>query len=483
MTPGPQPAGDRSILANRYELKSVIGRGSFGEVYDASDVLSGARVVVKLFTATDERAREAFEAESRAASRLNHPNVVKLLEWGDHEGQNYLVWEYVAGESLATILKQGALPLPSVVQLGMAIAGALERAHAVAILHRDVKPTNVLIPGWPDTPRFENAKLLDFGVAGDIGHDDGKTRVGMIYGTPLYMSPEQVRGEAQSAATDVYGLGLLLYEAVTGSRLWRGRDAVELIRDILSGAVEERLDGVPPKLRPLILACVARDVKARPSMAQVGATLREMGGAVPEVPVSAVAAPAPKLAVPGAPVAQKPGRPTFAILVGLALLLAVAAASVAVFWTGMRAGLLVAGGLVLVVAGVSAGYLVRVWLGDAKAKLGDDAFAIATGAKERLDVTQTIAVQLNELVTNLRALDQRILAGTVALMLNEYQQASEAKDRQAALMNVVALSEKLTLSLSPWYVRYKDVIASAVAVAGAVSGLLTAYNGIYGGHK
>jgi flagellar basal body-associated protein FliL len=149
----------------------------------------------------------------------------------------------------------------------------------------------------------------------------------------------------------------------------------------------------------------------------------------------------------------------------------------------MRAGLLVAGGVILVVAGVSAGYLVRVWLGEAKTKLGDDAFAIATGAKERLDVTQTIAVQLNELVTNLQALDQRILAGTVALMLNEYQQASEAKDRQAALMNVVALSEKLMVSLSPWYVRYKDAIASAVAVAGAVSGLLTAYNGIYGGHK
>jgi hypothetical protein len=124
----------------------------------------------------------------------------------------------------------------------------------------------------------------------------------------------------------------------------------------------------------------------------------------------------------------------------------------------------------------------RGWLGR-RSSTKDQAYDLALGAKTRVDLTATIALQLDDLICRIRALDEQILAGSVALMLDEYSRATDAKDRQSALMNVVTLSEKLAQRLSPWYVRYKDVIASAVALLGAVSGLLTTINALRGPHK
>jgi hypothetical protein len=128
-------------------------------------------------------------------------------------------------------------------------------------------------------------------------------------------------------------------------------------------------------------------------------------------------------------------------------------------------------------ASVAIGFLLRNWLGS-KSQVKSQAYELVFGAKARTDLTATIAVQLDELVSKLSRLDERILAGSVALMLNEYGTATDAKDRQAALMNVVALSEKLAVRLSPWYERYKEIIASAVALMGGVSGLVTALNSL-----
>jgi len=140
------------------------------------------------------------------------------------------------------------------------------------------------------------------------------------------------------------------------------------------------------------------------------------------------------------------------------------------------------GGLLLMVESIAAGFWLRKWLGK-KSEAKDQALDLALGAKASVDLTATIAVQLDELVTRLQGLDQKILAGTVALMLQEYGRATEAKDRQAALMNVVTLSEKLTQRLSPWYVRHKEVIVSGIAVLGAFSGLLAAITSLLNLHK
>src|SRR5262249_30262 len=138
--------------------------------------------------------------------------------------------------------------------------------------------------------------------------------------------------------------------------------------------------------------------------------------------------------------------------------------------------------LLLMVASIAAGLWLRKWLGE-KSAVKDQAVDLNLGAKARVDLTATIAVQVNELVTRLHGLDEQILAGTVGLSLQEYGRATEAKGEQAALMNVVTLSEKLTQRLSPWYVRYKEVIASAVAVLGAMSGLLAAITSLLNLHK
>ena len=149
---------------------------------------------------------------------------------------------------------------------------------------------------------------------------------------------------------------------------------------------------------------------------------------------------------------------------------------------GVGRGLALFGGLLLIWASITGAFCLRGWLGR-RSSTKDQAYDLALGAKTRVDLTATIALQLDDLICRIRALDEQILAGSVALMLDEYSRATDAKDRQSALMNVVTLSEKLAQRLSPWYVRYKDVIASAVALLGAVSGLLTTINALRGPHK
>jgi hypothetical protein len=133
-------------------------------------------------------------------------------------------------------------------------------------------------------------------------------------------------------------------------------------------------------------------------------------------------------------------------------------------------------------ASIAGGFWLRKWLGS-RSSVKAEAYDLVLGAKARVDLSATIALQLDDLVAKLRGLDERILAGTVALMLDEYGRATDTKDRQAALMNVVALSEKLANRLSPWYERYKEAIASGVAVIGGISGLLTAISSLLGAHK
>ncbi len=232
-----QPA--QSVL--HYRIVEKIGQGGMGEIYQADDLKLGRRVAIKLLppdTAQDVQAKERFLREARAASALNHPNIVIIHAIEESDGLNFIVMEYVEGESLWTRILRGPIELTQVLDWGVQIADALDAAHAVGLIHRDIKCSNILI-----TPRGQ-AKVLDFGLAKMIGpmpSDSDTAAVTMllrltspevIVGTVDYMSPEQVRGEALDGRSDIFSLGIVLYQAAAGILPFNGPSVISIMHEI-----------------------------------------------------------------------------------------------------------------------------------------------------------------------------------------------------------------------------------------------------------
>ena len=220
-----------------YEILEEAGSGGMGRVYKARDTRLGRTVAIKVLCAEFSN---RLWAEGRAISALNHPHVCALHDVGDQDGTAYLVMEYVEGESLAALIGRGALPIQSVLRYGAEIADALSEAHAQGIVHRDLKPANVMVTS-------SGVKVLDFGVAQMA--DEQETTFGGVAGTAAYMSPSQWNGNPADARTDVYALGLLLYEMLTGRRYCEG--PVALPAD------------VPAGLADLIERCLRADAASR----------------------------------------------------------------------------------------------------------------------------------------------------------------------------------------------------------------------------
>ncbi len=222
-------------LLLHYRIQSKLGQGGMGEIYLAEDTKLRRMAAIKVLSpnvSTDENAKKRFLQEARSASALNHPNIVTIYAIEDTEDLRFIVMEYVHGETLKERLNRGPLTLKQLIDLGIQIADAVGAAHSIGIIHRDLKPANVLI-----TPR-EQAKVLDFGISKMISLDANDladsncltlvseslnavsdlrlTQTGMVMGTVQYMSPEQTRGETLDLRTDVFSLGCLLYEAITG---------------------------------------------------------------------------------------------------------------------------------------------------------------------------------------------------------------------------------------------------------------------------
>jgi serine/threonine protein kinase/tetratricopeptide (TPR) repeat protein len=224
-------------IVGSYQLSSLLGAGGMGDVYLAHDTKLDRSVAVKFLSpelaANPDRLRR-FHQEARAASSLNHPHIVVVHDFGDLDGRPYMVTEFVEGETLRTRLRQGALPTRQVVDIAIQIAGALAAAHARGLVHRDVKPDNVMVR--PDG----YVKVLDFGLAKLVAADraerpdsEPRTQPGMVIGTPRYMSPEQARGLELNARSDVWSFGVLLYELVAGFPPFDGATAADAIAAIL----------------------------------------------------------------------------------------------------------------------------------------------------------------------------------------------------------------------------------------------------------
>jgi non-specific serine/threonine protein kinase/serine/threonine-protein kinase len=264
------------LVAERYELGPILGRGGMATVYAGTDRRLEREVAVKLLhaeMAARPDVRRRFEAEARAAAGLAHPNVVAVFDTGEHAGVPYIVMERLPGETLADLLAAGRLAPERVKAVADDVLAALEVAHSAGIVHRDVKPSNILITADGD------AKVADFGIAKRVDADP--TSAGHLFGTPAYLGPERLAGAAATPRSDLYSLGVVLYEALAGTKPFTGDGALSLADAIQSGAYVALGDVRPdldPRLSDTIERSMARDAAERfPSAAAMAAALAREG--------------------------------------------------------------------------------------------------------------------------------------------------------------------------------------------------------------
>ena len=234
---------------SRYKIVAKLGGGGMGVVYDAEDTELGRHVAVRFLpgeSTPSPETIERFKREARAASALEHPHICAVYDVGVHDGQPFLVMERLKGQSLKHAISDEPLPLDRVLALGEQIADALDAAHRAGIVHRDLKPTNLFVTQRGD------AKILDFGLAkmgagvSGVGvtadaltiAGDFLTEAGTTLGTAAYMSPEQARGETVDARSDLFSLGVVLFEMATGRLPWPGESTAELFASILRSEPE-----------------------------------------------------------------------------------------------------------------------------------------------------------------------------------------------------------------------------------------------------
>jgi eukaryotic-like serine/threonine-protein kinase len=271
-----------TLLGNRYRLGERIAAGGMGAVYRAVDETLGRQVAVKALRrelADDPTFLERFRREARAAAGLSHPGVAGIYDYGEVGGQPFIVMELVEGETLAErVAAEGRLPWREAFAIGEQVAAALAAAHARGLVHRDVKPANILLG------RDGRAKVTDFGIA-QAAQTATLTRTGMVLGSANYVAPEQAKGGHVGPAADLYSLGCVLFEAVTGETPYRGGNAVAIATQHVSAPVpdpREHLPDLPPEAAALITRALQKQPGARfPSgtamAAALGAARREEG--------------------------------------------------------------------------------------------------------------------------------------------------------------------------------------------------------------
>ena len=246
------------VVSGRYRVLRKIGGGGMADVYLCEDLTLGRRVALKVLLQRfldDPKFVERFRREAKAAAGLNHPNLVSIYDWGEVDGTYFIVMEYVEGETLKDLVRrQGRLGGNEAVRISLQLLAALEFAHRTGIVHRDIKPQNVMLD------RDGNVKVMDFGIA--RAGDSGMTEVGSILGTAQYLAPEQARGQRVDERSDLYSVGIVLYEMLTGTVPFKGDSAVTVaLKHVNEMAAEpaQLVPGMPYALNQIVLKAIAKD--------------------------------------------------------------------------------------------------------------------------------------------------------------------------------------------------------------------------------
>lgn len=292
---GIEPA---DVLDDRYRLLDEIGHGGMADVFRATDELLKREVAVKILREVEDPAlRARFIAEAQLLAGLNHPGLITLLDAGIRSDRPYLVMTLAEGPTLSAQLSTGPLPSQTVAEVGTQLAAALAHAHGQGVTHRDVKPSNVLLCA------DSRALLADFGIARLAGDIEQHTLTGETIGSPAYLAPEQAAGETITSAVDVYSLGLVLLEALTGRRAFPGPPVEAAVRRLITSP--DLPASLPRAWRDLLQAMTARDPAARPTAEEVAtATAAIAAGTVqpaPEPAESTVPMATPAAALPAGP--------------------------------------------------------------------------------------------------------------------------------------------------------------------------------------
>jgi len=327
-------------LEPKYDLRGTLGSGAMGTVFEAMDRRIERRVAIKVVrrpSAGDPEGEEAharFRREAQAAGRLSHPNIVGVFDYGEDASSGWIVMELVEGESLKSRLDRGErLAVPEIVRLLEQVCAALAYSHARGVVHRDIKPGNIMLTGGPDGA-LGDVKIADFGIA--RLENSSMTQVGTMIGTPSYMAPEQLRGEMVDARADLWAVGVVLYQLLTGEKPFDGGFSAVMHKALHTDpAPPSRLSvTAPPAFDALIAQALAKRPEARfQSAAALGAAIRAALTAAPgavagedatmisAAPIRAPAAPPapPPMTVVAAPVSR---RPPWALLGGGAAVVA-----------------------------------------------------------------------------------------------------------------------------------------------------------------
>ncbi|MEO8619432.1 MAG: serine/threonine-protein kinase [bacterium] len=486
---------DSTRRAGPYLLRAQVGQGTFSTVWMAVHEATGRQVAIKLARIETETARKRFQREIAFLGRLDHPNVLRLYEAGEtDDGFSYLALEWVEGGRSLEGMSAERFPFSWVeaAELGRAVARGLFVAHEHDILHRDVKPSNILVPGG----RLADAKLSDFGALGDLERENDQvqrlTHSGTLAGTPTYMSPEQLRGAALSTRADVYGLGLVMR-----NMLWAPVGDQDLRSIFIRRLREEEEvpndDAIPLELRQLLVAMLHRNPEERPASADAVAnaltSILNVAGqerSQRDVGVLAADATSPHRITVDVPIASGAANaqprtrsrlwPT--VLVAFALILVVT-----VIWQSKGAipnpggaenppipiGA-IAQGIGLMLAGLLAGTLIGRAIDDRRTALERQVTAALTGSRDKRNLTRTMILTVDAIVQQTAKLDVQFLGATIISMVGEYNEAKESSDKQQALVRATELLEKLLEKSSPWYVRNSKWIVAAASLVGLVSG-------------
>ncbi|MGE5715941.1 MAG: protein kinase domain-containing protein [Acidobacteriota bacterium] len=306
------------VLGERYRVVGLLGKGGMGEVYRADDLKLGQAVALKFLpkaVSNDESLLARFHAEVRLARQVSHPNVCRIYDIGEIEGRHFLSMEYVDGEDLASLLKRiGHLPVDKTIDIARQLCAGLHAAHEKGVLHRDLKPANIMLDGRG------RVRITDFGLA--VAAEEAASQ-GEVSGTPAYMAPEQLAGKPASVRSDLYALGLVLYEVATGKRAFDAPTLAEMRRkheQETPTAPSNVLAGFDPAVERVILRCLEKDPRARPSSAvQVAGALP--GGDPLAAALAAGETPSPEMVAAAGPEGVISTAKATALLGGVVVLL------------------------------------------------------------------------------------------------------------------------------------------------------------------